>query len=177
MNFNQKYNKEVVPEMMKRHHLSSPLAVPRITKIAVNTGVGRIREEKDLQAIERVLGLIVGQKPSARPAKKAIASFKTRQGMTIGYMATLRGKRMYDFLSRLLDVALPRTRDFRGLEKTSVDANGNLTIGVREHIVFPEVIGEDVKNIFGLSVTLATTAQSREDALEMFTLLGIPFKK
>ncbi len=177
MNFEEKYKKEVVKELMKRRNHSSPLAVPKIMKITVNTGVGRVKEDKDREAIAKNLALITGQKLVARLAKKAIASFKTREGMTIGYSATLRGKRMYDFLTRLISVALARTRDFRGLSEKSVDEKGNMTIGIREHIVFPEIIGEDVKNIFGLSVTLTTRARSRDEALEMYKLLGIPFQK
>lgn len=175
--FKEKYNKIVVPEIMKRHGFSSLLAVPRISKITVSVGIGRIRDDKEAELISKYLALICGQKASDRPAKKAIASFKTREGMRIGLAATLHGKRMYDFLSRLVDVALPRTRDFRGIEEKSLDGRGNLTIGVREHIVFPEIIGEDVKHIFGMSVTLTTNAKNREIALEMFKLLGLPFRK
>jgi len=121
--------------------------------------------------------MIIGQKTSPRPARISIASFKSRQGMIIGYAATLRGKRMYDFLSRLINVAMPRSRDFRGIPETSVDSSGNLTIGIREHIAFPEIIGEDVKTIFGLEATLVSNAKSREEALEFYRDLGVPFKK
>ena len=176
MDLKEKYEKKVRPALMKKYSLSSPLAVPRISKVVVNTGIGRVREDKDQEIISRELALITGQKPSARPARKSIASFKTRQGMTIGYKVTLRGKRMYDFLSRLLNVALPRTRDFGGLEETSVDERGNLTIGIREQIVFPEMSGEDLKNIFGLEVSLVTDSKNRELALQMYKLLGVPPK-
>ena len=121
--------------------------------------------------------MIAGQKVHGRAAKKSIASFKSREGMIIGYSATLRGKRMYDFLTRLIDIALPRSRDFRGLPESSVDKSGNLSIGIREHIAFPEIIGEDVKTIFGLEATLVAKAKNREEALELYRELGIPFKK
>ena len=174
--FKEKYNKQVVPKIMKKHGFTSPLAVPRLEKISINVGIGKIRDDKEKDAIAKYLGMISGQKVTERPAKKAIASFKTREGMTIGLAVTLRGRRMFDFLSRFVNVALPRTRDFRGIEEKSLDHHGNLTLGVREHIVFPEIIGEDVKNIFGMSVTLQTNAKNRAAALEMFKLLGIPFK-
>lgn len=177
MDLKEKYEKEVRPEIMKRHNYTAPLQVARLAKIVVHTGVGRVKEDKDKQAIAGQLALIAGQRPYPRPAKKSIASFKTRQGMILGYAATLRGKRMYDFLSKLIEIALPRTRDFWGINATAPDGAGNLTIGVKEHIVFPEIVGEDVKTIFGLEVTIVTTAKKREDAIEMYTLLGIPFKK
>lgn len=163
--------------MMKTHGFSSPLAVPRIMKIVAHTGVGRIRDDKEIETISRQLSLIAGQKPSPRKAKKSIASFKSREGMIIGLAATLRGVRMYDFLSRLINVALPRARDFRGIPETSVDGAGNLTIGIKEHIIFPETVGEDVRTIFGLEVTVVPKTKNRELALEMYRLLGVPFKK
>ncbi|MDP3784845.1 MAG: 50S ribosomal protein L5 [bacterium] len=177
MDLKEKYEKKIRPELMKRHSYRSPLAVPKIVKVSVNSGVGRVQDQKEKDNIERQLGLILGQKVSPRPAKKSIASFKTREGMIIGFSATLRGKRMYDFLSRLLEVALPRTRDFRGLAPSSLDGAGNLTIGVREHIVFPEIIGEDVKTIFGLEITVVTNARNKEAALELYESFGFPFSK
>ncbi|MBI4059442.1 50S ribosomal protein L5 [Candidatus Giovannonibacteria bacterium] len=175
--FKEKYEKKIRPELMKKRGFASPLAVPRIVKIAVNSGIGRVTDQKAQDEIQRQLALITGQKPSPRPAKKSIASFKTREGMIIGFSVTLRGKKMYNFLSRLLEVALPRTRDFRGLAPSSLDEAGNLTIGIREHIVFPEIIGEDVKTIFGLEITIVTNAPSREAALELYQALGFPFTK
>ncbi len=175
MNFKENYDKKVVPEIMKLHGYTSPLAVARIVKIVINTGIGR-KDDKEKESIAKYLALITGQKPSARRARQSIASFKTREGMVIGLITTLRGKRMYDFLSRLVEIALPRTRDFRGIPSGSIDGSGNITLGIREHIVFPEIIGEDVKTIFGFEVTLVTNARSRDAALEMFKLLGIPIK-
>ena len=130
-----------------------------------------------MQELVKMLTLIAGQKPAPRKAKKAIASFKTRIGQLIGYQVTLRGKRMYDFLERLIKIALPRERDFRGLDSNSFDHHGNLTIGVKEHIVFPEIIGEDYHFLFGFEVTVVTTARKPEVAREMLALLGFPFKK
>lgn len=176
MDLKEFYEKKVVPEFMKRQGFSSKLAVPRLEKIVINVGLGRIREDKERDNILRELALISGQKGEERPAKKSIASFKSRQGMTVGARVTLRGRRMYDFLSRLINIALPRTRDFRGLPSSSVDQDGNLTIGLREHIVFPEIIGEDVRNIFGLEATLVINAKSRDQALELYKLLGLPLK-
>lgn len=174
----EKYVKEVVPKMIGEFGFKTPMAVPRILKVVVNSGIGKVREKKDVaEAVERYLTIIAGQKPSPRQAKKAIASFKTRIGMVIGYTATLRGERMFDFLDRFINFAIPRTRDFRGIALKSLDEQGNLTIGVKEHIIFPEMIGEDVKHIFGLEVTVVTNARKREEALELFKLLGFPLKK
>ena len=155
----------------------NPMAVPKITKVVINTGVGRVKDDKQMQELVKMLTLIAGQKPAPRKAKKAIASFKTRIGQLIGYQVTLRGKRMYDFLERLIKMALPRERDFRGLDSNSFDHHGNLTIGVKEHIVFPEIIGEDYHFLFGFEVTVVTTARKPEVAREMLALLGFPFKK
>ncbi len=162
--------------MMKKFGYSNVMAVPRLQKVVVNCGIGRFRDEKEREEIRRFLTLITGQKPSPRPAKKAIASFKTRKGLIIGYQITLRGRRMYDFLSRLIDVALPRTRDFKGIEEKSFDSRANLTIGIKEHIVFPETIGEDYRFLFGFEVTVVTTAKKREEGIWLFKLMGFPVK-
>ena len=152
------------------------MRVPKIVKVVINTGVGRIKDEKQLQEIVKMLTLITGQKPSWRPAKKAISSFKTRIGQLVGYAVTLRGKRMYDFIGRLINIALPRERDFRGLDPKSFDKFGNLTIGIKEHIVFPEIIGEDYKFLFGLEVTVVTNAKKREEGIELLRMMGFPIK-
>jgi large subunit ribosomal protein L5 len=176
MDLLEKYKKEVVPILRDKFGYKNVMAVPRIKKAVVNTGVGKIREVKQQEEIQKYLSLITGQKVAPRSAKKAIASFKTRKGLVIGYQVTLRGKRMYDFLSRLINVALPRTRDFKGLDPKSFDASGNLTIGVKEHIVFPEIIGEDYRFLFGLEVTVVTTAKKREEGIELLRLLGFPIR-
>lgn len=170
----EKYIKEVIPAMRKDFGYKNIMAVPKIEKVVVNCGVGKIKDEKQLETIQKHLALITGQKVSPRPAKQAIASFKTREGQIIGYQATLRGKRMYDLLSRLINIALPRERDFRGLSEKSFDSRGNLTIGVKEHIVFPEITGEDVRFMFGLEATVVTTAKKREEGVALLRHFGFP---
>lgn len=170
------YNKQVVPAMQKKFGYESNLAAPRLIKVVVNCGVGRIRDDKQLAEIQRYLGLITGQKPSPRRTHTSIASFKTRAGMVVGYAVTLRGRRMYDFVERLVSSAIPRMRDFRGLAVSSVDQGGALTIGIKEHIIFPETITEDVHMLFGLEVTMVTNARTREAAIELFHLLGFPLQ-
>ena len=173
----EKYIKEVVPAMREKFGYKNVMAVPKIEKVVVNVGVGRLRDEKEHEEVKKYLALITGQKPSPRPAKKAIASFKTRQGLIVGYQVTLRGRRMYDFLSRLINAALPRTRDFRGIDEKAFDPRGSLTIGIREHIVFPETIGEDYRLLFGLEVTVVTTVKKREEGVELLRLIGFPIKQ
>lgn len=180
----EKYIKEVVPEMMKKFGYKNIFQVPKIEKVVVNTGFGRYvsgktrEEQKKIEDfILRDLSLITGQKPALRKARKSIASFKLRKGMTIGAVCTLRRERMYDFLDRLIHIALPRTRDFKGIPLKSIDKEGNLTIGIKEHIVFPEVSPEKAKFIFGLEITIVTTAKNRKEAQELFKLLGFPLKE
>ena len=176
LNLQEKYRKEVVLAMQKHFGYKNPMAVPRIIKVVVNSGVGRLREEKQHEILRRALSLITGQKPASRTARKAIAAFKTRKGLVVGYQITLRGRRMWDFFSRLVDIAIPRQRDFRGIGGNSFDDKGNLTIGFKEHIVFPEMIGEEVPFIFGLEVTIVTTAKKREEGIQLLKLLGFPIK-
>src|SRR3989344_6589023 len=153
------------------------MALPKPEKVVINIGLGRaLKDEKFLEIALRDIALITGQKPKTTLAKKSIANFKTRQGQVIGAMVTLRGGRMYDFISRLINIALPRTRDFRGLSAKSIDKNGNLTIGIKEHIVFPEISGEEIKNIFGFEVTIAVKAKSREEAVILYKAMGFPIK-
>lgn len=174
----ENYFKTVVPKMIKEFGYKSPMAVPRLLKVVVNSGTGKMRDRKDaVEIVVKHLALITGQKLTARPTKKAIASFKTREGMVIGYKATLRGQRMYDFLDRMVHLAIPRMRDFRGIPVRSIDRGGSLSIGFREHIIFPEMIGEDVRSIFGFEVTVVTNAKSPKEAAELFRLLGFPLQK
>jgi large subunit ribosomal protein L5 len=172
----EKYKKEVIPAMRAKFGYKSIMAVPKIVKVVVNSGVGKLRDDKQQEEVKKYLSMITGQKASGRRAKKSISAFKTREGMVIGYTVTLRGKRMYDFISRLINIALPRTRDFKGIDAKSFDRNGNLTIGVKEHIVFPEIIGEDYKFLFGLEATIVTTAKKQKEAVELLKLLGFPIK-
>lgn len=153
------------------------MAAPRIAKVIVSTGVGKKRDKQQLALVENRLARITGQKASARPAKQSIAQFKVREGDIVGYQVTLRGARMFDFLDKLIHIALPRTRDFRGIADSAVDEMGNMTIGIREHTIFPETTDEDLKDVFGLAVTVVTSAKSREEALAFFRHLGVPFKK
>lgn len=149
---------------------------PRLVKVVVSSGVGKKRDKKQLELIEDRLARITGQKPASRGARISIASFKVREGDTVGYQITLRGARMYDFLDKLIHVALPRTKDFRGLKSSAVDGMGNLTIGIKEHTIFPETNDEEVKDIFGLAVTVVTTAKNKKDAVAFFKHLGIPLR-
>ena len=154
------------------------MAVPKIEKTVVNVGAGRAGSEaKFKERIEKDIALITGQKPSPRTARKSISGFKIRQGNTVGFVSTLRGRRMYDFLDRLVSVALPRSRDFRGIEARSFDQKGSLNIGIREQIIFPEVVYESSKDIFPFQVTVTTTAKTKEEGSELMKLMGFPIKQ
>jgi large subunit ribosomal protein L5 len=184
MRLKEQYKKEVVPEMMKKFNYKSPMAVPRLEKIVVNSGFGRevtgkssSEREKVIKTITEVLSLITGQKPSLRKARKSISSFKLRKGQPVGAKVTLRGQRMYDFLERLIKIVLPRTRDFKGIPSKSVDEEGNLTLGFKEYSPFPEVTIEKEKGVFGLEVTLVTTAKTKEEGIALLKLMGVPLKE
>jgi len=153
------------------------MSLPRITKVVINSGTGKAKDKKRNELVADRLMRITGQKPSPRGAKQSIATFKLRQGDVIGMTVTLRGKRMYGFLGKMIDVAFPRTRDFKGFDEKSVDELGNLTIGLREHIIFPETADEEIKDVFGLAVTIVTTAKDRKTALAFFKAIGFPFRK
>lgn len=153
---------------------TSPMQSPRIAKVVVSLGVGKKRDKKQLEIIEDRLARITGQKSSARPARISIASFKVRQGDTVGLQVTLRGAKMYDFMDKLIHIALPRTRDFRGLSAKSVDDMGNFTIGIKEHVIFPETSDEDLKDVFGLAITVVTTAKSKAEAEAFLRHIGFP---
>jgi large subunit ribosomal protein L5 len=153
------------------------LSAPRLVKVIVSSGVGSAKDKARFKIVEDRLARITGQKASPRPAKASIAQFKMREGDIVGYQVTLRGARMYDFLDKLIHIALPRTRDFRGLPATAIDDMGNLTIGIKEHAIFPEAADEDLKDIFGLAITIVTTAKTKEEADAFFRHLGVPFKK
>lgn len=153
---------------------TSPMQGPRIQKVIVSSGVGKKRDKKQLELIEDRLAKITGQKPSSRPAKTSIAAFKVREGDTVGLQITLRGARMYDFLDKLIHIALPRTRDFRGLSPKAIDDMGNFTIGIREHTIFPETSDEDLKDVFGFAITIVTTAKSKPEAEAFLRHIGMP---
>lgn len=154
----------------------NPMQSPRLVKVVISTGVGSFRDKSKMKIVEDRLAKITGQKPAPRGAKVSIANFKSRQGDIVGYQVTLRGNRMYDFLDRLIDIALPRTKDFRGLSSDSVDEMGNYTFGVKEHTIFPETSDEELKDVFGLAITVVTTAKSKAEAIIFLTHLGFPFK-
>lgn len=179
----QKYQKEAVPAMKEKLGRKNDLAVPRIEKIVVNNGIGRLSqqpnfEDKILPEIMKEIALITGQKPVISKAKKSIAGFKIREGQIIGLKTTLRGGRMFDFLDKLIRIVLPRLRDFRGIDLKSIDANGNLNIGLKEQAVFPEINPEMIKFDFGLEISVAVAGvKKREEAIELYRLLGVPLKK
>jgi large subunit ribosomal protein L5 len=174
----EKYRKTVVPAMQKDFGIENVMAVPKIEKVIVNIGVGRIaKEDKTVERIAKDLAMITGQKPVYRKAKKSISGFKLRQGMNVGISVTLRGKRMYDFLDRLISIALPRSRDFRGIESKNFDKMGNLNFGIKESSIFAEINYENVKDIFGLEVTVVTTTKNRERGIELLKQMGFPIKK
>ncbi len=153
------------------------MQAPKLEKIVISVGVGSTKDKNKVALVEKRIAVITGQKPVVRGAKKSIATYKTRIGDKLGYQVTLRGRRMQDFLNRLIHIALPRTKDFKGISKTSVDEMGNYTLGIREHNVFPETAEEDLKDIFGMAITVVTTAKSKKEALAYLTHLGFPFKK
>ncbi|MFA6423265.1 MAG: 50S ribosomal protein L5 [Patescibacteria group bacterium] len=154
------------------------LAQAKITKVIVNVGIGKIAgEKKTIAQLEKDIATITGQKGVQRASNKSIAGFKLRAGMIVGYMVTLRGKRMNDFLTRLINVALPRIRDFKGLSVKSFDKQGNYNIGIREHVIFPEINYDDIEKNFGFNITICTTAKSVDDAISLLKGLGMPFKE
>src|SRR3989338_5897117 len=174
----QKYRKEVIPAMQKKFGIENIMAVPRVDKVVINVGIGKVaKDDKFVEKIVRDLGILSGQKPVFRKAKQSISGFKSRQGMNIGLVVTLRGRRMYDFIDRLVHVALPRSKDFRGIEVRNFDKMGNLNLGLKEHSIFPEIHYENLKDIFGLEVTVVTTAENREKGIELLRLMGFPVKK
>jgi len=174
----ESYRSEIVPALIKQFGYTSPMAVPRVTKVVVNMGVGEaIADGKAMDAAVDELTGITGQKPTVTRARKSIANFKLRQGMAIGCCVTLRGKRMYEFLDRLMNLALPRVRDFRGVTPKGFDGRGNYTLGVRDQLIFPEVNYAKVQKVKGMNVSIVTTARTDEEARALLAGLGMPFRK
>ena len=172
------YKKDIVPSLMKKFGYKSIMQVPKLDKIVVNMGVGAaVADPKILEEAIKELETITGQKPSVRKAKKAISNFKLREGLKIGAMVTLRRERMYEFLDRFVNIALPRVRDFRGLSDKSFDGRGNYTIGVKEQIIFPEINVEKISKVMGMDVTFVTTAKSDAEAFDLLSAFGVPFVK
>ena len=153
------------------------MQMPRLVKVIVSTGVGSFKDKNKIKVVEDRLAKITGQKAAPRGAKVSIANFKSRQGDVVGYQITIRGQRMHDFLEKLIHVALPRTKDFRGISPTAADEMGNYTLGIKEHTIFPEASDEELKDVFGMAITIVTTAKSKAEVIKFLTHLGFPFKK
>ena len=172
-----RYQQEIAPALMKEFGWTNPMAVPKVEKVIINMGVGEATQNaKVLDPAVNELGQITGQKPVVTRAKKSIAAFKVREGMPIGAMVTLRGDRMYEFLDRLLNVALPRVRDFRGVSTKSFDGRGNYTLGLRDQLIFPEIDYAKVEKMKGMNVTIVTTAKSDDEARALLKHMGMPFR-
>lgn len=172
------YGESVVSGLMERFKYKNPMQVPSLTKIVVNMGLGEaIQNPKVLDSAQQEMAVITGQWPVMRKARKSIASFKLREGMTIGCMVTLRRDTMYHFLDKLINVALPRVRDFRGVSPKGFDGRGNFSMGIKEQIIFPEINYDQIEKIRGMNVTMVTSAKTDEEARELLTRLGMPFRK
>jgi len=172
------YRKEVVPSLMKRFQYRNVMEVPRLEKITINMGLGEaIQNIKIIDSATDELAVIAGQRPVVTKARRSIAQFKLREGMPIGVMVTLRKERMYEFLNRLVNVALPRVRDFRGVSPHSFDGRGNYAMGIREQIIFPEINYDKIDKIKGMSIVIVTTAKTDEEGAELLRLLGMPFRR
>lgn len=179
----EKYEKEVIPKMMEQFGLSNKMAVPKIQKVAVNIGFGKLisgktgaERKKILDGIKNDLILITGQQPVFTQARKSISGFKIRKGVAVGAMVTLREKRMFDFLERLINIVLPRSRDFSGIDPKSFDKKGNLTLAIKEHISFPEILPEKIKRILSFEITVVTSSQKQKEGIALLTLIGFPIR-
>lgn len=170
-------NKESFKALKEKFGYKNPMQAPTLSKLVISTGTGSVKDKKKIELIADRLAKITGQKPAPRSSKKSIASFKVRQGDLVGYQITLRGKRMCDFIDKLVHIALPRTKDFRGISKTAVDQMGNYTLGIKEHTIFPETSDEDLKDVFGFGMTIVTTSKDKVQTLAFLEYLGFPFKK
>ncbi|MCF6465274.1 50S ribosomal protein L5 [Clostridium sp. Cult2] len=174
----EKYKNEVIPALMERFQYKNVMEVPKLDKIVINMGVGEAKENpKVLESAVKEMELISGQKPVVTRAKKSIANFKLREGMNVGIKVTLRGEKMYDFLDKLMNISLPRVRDFRGVNGSSFDGRGNYALGIREQLIFPEIDYDMVENIRGLDIVIVTTANTDEEAKVFLEYMGMPFKK
>ena len=174
----EKYKAEVVPAMQSQFGYKNPMMMPKIVKVVINIGVGDAKaDSKFIDAAVAELATISGQKPMVKKAKKSIANFKLREGTPIGCKVTLRGERMYEFLDKLINISLPRVRDFRGVSNTAFDGRGNYTLGIREQIIFPEIQYDKVSKVRGMDIVIVTTAKTNEDAKELLTLMGMPFAR
>ncbi|PIR95028.1 50S ribosomal protein L5 [Candidatus Falkowbacteria bacterium CG10_big_fil_rev_8_21_14_0_10_37_6] len=178
MRLSEKYKKEIMPKLVEEFGYSNSMSIPRVNRVTVNVGVGRVNKDKSfMDNVENTLKKITGQNPIATKAKKSIASFKVREGSIVGMVVTLRGQRMYDFLEKLINISLPRVRDFRGLSTKAFDKQGNLSIGFKENISFPEIRADEIEKIHGLEVCISTTANSKPEGESLLRLMGFPLKK
>jgi len=176
-NIREKYYKKAIPEIKKEFGLKNNLEIPRIIKVVVNTGIGKyLKDSSAVEEITRALTAITGQKAVMVKTRKSIAGFKTREGLEVAAKVTLRGPIMWNFLENLVGAAIPRIRDFRGIKLTSLDSNGNLNIGIKEHTIFPEIVPEQVKNVFSLQVNITTDVNNRDMGLALFRNLGFPIE-
>ena len=174
----EKYSTEVVPSLMEKFQYKSIMEVPQLEKIVLNMGLGEARENpKVMESAVEELGIISGQKPIVTKAKKSVANFKLREEMPVGAKVTLRGKKMYEFLDKLMNISLPRVRDFRGVSATSFDGRGNYAMGIKEQLIFPEIDYDKVDSIKGMDIIVVTTANTDEESKEFLKLMGMPFKK
>lgn len=174
----EKYVKEVAPALQTAFNYKSPMQIPKLEKIVLNMGVGDVKDNpKAVENAARDMGIIAGQKPVITKAKKSVSAFKLREGMNIGCKVTLRGDKMYEFLDKLISIALPRVRDFRGINPNSFDGHGNYAMGAKEQLIFPEIDYDKIDKIRGMDIIIVTTAQSDEEARELLKLLGMPFTK
>ena len=174
----EKYEKEVVPFLMKKFGYTSVMQCPKLVKIVINTGLGDIKDNaKSIQTTENEIKMITGQQPVLTKAKKSVANFKVREGQTVGIKVTLRGERMYEFLDRFFNVALPRVRDFRGINPNSFDGRGNYNLGLKEQLIFPEIEYDKIDKVRGMDICFVTTAKTDEEARELLQLMGAPFAK
>ena len=177
-NLKELYNKEITASLMKEYNYSSNMEVPRLEKIVINMGVGAgSHEHKFVEAAVKDLEAITGQKPVVTKARKSIAGFKLREGQPIGCKVTLRGEAMYNFMNKLISLALPRVRDFRGISKTAFDGRGNYTLGIKEQLIFPEIDYDQVVKVMGMDIVFVTTAKTNEEALHLLSAFGLPFRK
>jgi large subunit ribosomal protein L5 len=176
--FKNLYNEQIADSLMKKFNYSSKMEVPKLEKIVINMGVGEAStDSKFIEAAVKDLELIAGQKPVVTKARKSIAGFKIREGQTIGAKVTLRGENMYTFMEKLIKIALPRVRDFRGVSKTAFDGKGNYTLGVKEQIIFPEIEYDQILKLRGMDIVFVTTAKTNEEAFELLSGFGMPFRK
>jgi large subunit ribosomal protein L5 len=173
-----RYEEEIAPSLKERFDYENPMQIPRVEKVTLNMGVGDAKQDsKALESAQGQLAAIAGQRPSVRRARKSIAAFKLRDGMPVGLSVTLRGARMYEFLDRLMSIAIPRIRDFRGLNARSFDGRGNWTMGVREQVIFPEIDYDGIDQVRGLDITITTSAATDEEAFALLLELGMPFRE